>query len=197
MSTARTAQTEAQLAAMANTADRANRPRVLVVVGGLIALAAVLLITVRFFGFVQARSLLEQRLTEAASVQKNIEASAELRSNTTDLSAIFPDNPSMADRIEAIAGEVWGDEVGSLISIGVINYGNAVFQGDTKLKRADVRCTFGMLRTEQILEWVERVLNDPSLAGVFISQFDIGPSGPGEWRGTITFRMYVYRENSG
>jgi hypothetical protein len=192
----RDGQTDAQLVALADAADRANRPRMLVIVLALLAGAALVLVVAQSFRFLGARSLLEQRLTEARTVERFAERTRELRDREIDLASLFPDNPSMADQMQSLANEITEAPPGRRITVDVIRRNRAVFQGDPSLQSATVRSTFQSVTTEQLFEWMERVQRLEGLDGAFVTEFSINPVEPGRWRGQVEFRMFVYRENA-
>ncbi|GAB4553086.1 MAG: hypothetical protein Tsb0013_15530 [Phycisphaerales bacterium] len=196
---ARDRQTEAQLSMMASAADRANRPRMIVVVCLLLAGAALILVLAMVFRFTSARSLLEQRLTEKAGVELYVQKTEQLPDQRVDFASMFPDNPSIGDQIAQIADSVTGPQPADKINVGQPQYKGITLLlggGDPRLQEVNVRCTFTQVRTEHLLEWMERVQNTPSLSGTFVTSVEISPRDPGRWTGSVQFRRYVYRENA-
>lgn len=187
-------QTEAQLVAMAGAADRANRPRVIVLVCLMLAGAALVLVLVQAFQFGSASALLEQRTTEIDSVRSYVQHAEDLRDQEVDLAGAFPHNPSIADRIQSLANEVTGADQSKRIIVQVANYKDAVFGGDPALQSVTVRATFTALPTRELMEWIELVEGAEDLRGVFVQSFEIRPRDAGRWTGSVNFRRYEYRE---
>ena len=192
-------QTEAQLSMMAGAVDRANRPRMIVVVCLLLAGAALILVFAMAFRFTSARSLYEGRLTERAGVELYAQRRDQLEDPQLDFPSLFPDNPGIGDEIAQIADSVTGPSPANKINVGQPQPKAITFLlggGDERLQEVNVRCTFTQVRTEDLLAWMERVQRTESLKGTFVTSIEISPREPGRWSGSVQFRRYVYRENA-
>ena len=196
--TKRDQQTEAQLVAMAGAADRANRPRMLVIVCLLLAAAALVIVLASAFRFRSTRSLLEDRLAEAAAIEAYVDRSKELAKDGINFAELFPPNPSIADLIEDIAARITGPSPINLIKVSQPSRKGLalIFGGNPNLETVTVMCTFTTARTEHIFEMMERVLQEPTLKGIFVHKIDMRPREPGLWSGSVEFRRYVYKENA-
>ncbi|MEM1422508.1 MAG: hypothetical protein AAGH64_00745 [Planctomycetota bacterium] len=193
-------QTEAQLSMMAGAADRANRPRMLVIVSLLLVIASVVVVLALAVGFTGKRDLLRQRLTERAGVQTYIDRARALDSGeSTDFAEIFPDFPGIGDEIERLADSVTGPQPRDKITVSAPQY-KSITQllggGDPNLREVNVRCTFSNAKTGDLLEWMQAVEESPLLPGVFVTAITMEPREPGRWTGSVQFRRYVYRETA-
>lgn len=197
---ARDRQTEAQLSMMAGAADRANRPRMLVVVSLLLVAASVIVVLALVVGFTGKRGLLQQRLTERAGVEAYVVKAEELDAREgIDFEEEFPDFTGIGDEIARLAEEVAGNQPRDRISVGAPQYKgitSLLGGGDPRLQEVNVRCTFQSAKTEDVLRWMELVQQSELLEGTMVTMVEMTQRDPGRVKGSVQFRRYVYRETA-
>ncbi len=192
-------QTEAQLAMMAGSADRANRPRMIVIVCLLLAGAALVTVLAMSVQFANSREFITDRLTELEGVSRYAEQAEKLIGQEFDFQAEFPDFPSIGDEIAQIADRVTGIQPVDKITVGTPQYKAiaGLFGADPRLQEVNVRCTFQSATATNLFRWMEEVQKTPQLEGTFVTSIDMSPRGePGRWAGSVQFRRYVYRETA-
>lgn len=196
--TPRPAQTELQLQAMAAAADRANRPGEFILVPLVALLAAVL------FTIFSARTYLAERanLTKAAgdgtAVVELINGIRTEESKAIDPARLFPARQFFGSQILDC---IKGDPESGIEPLPFKEPKPTV--GDARsapapgaaagINRTEIQCTVNNEPLDLIFQWIDQVLNHPSLKGqVFISSLRLQPVAPG-WSATVTFALYEFK----
>jgi hypothetical protein len=196
MASGRDAQLEMQLAGAANAAERANRPRTLVIVAGLIAGGALLFTSLIAWQIGSRRTQLASALATQAAVERYAEQARELRETSPNLADLFPVDLAMADKIQQIAREVWRGEP-NVATVQTVRYSSAGIRlNDVPVRNANVSSTVRLTDLERVLRFMETVEEAPELEGTFVSSLRLTPAPGGQdgWSGSIDFRRYEYEE---
>lgn len=178
---------ETQLTAAANAADRANRPRMFVVVPAILLIGALILTLIIFQRFSVAKKVLSSRLVERGRVQAIINYSHELEAAHPDPAKLFPANDFMDVNINDVAKEIWGEK-------GVANVGPKQRPRslglNKQVERSDVDVNLTTSASiDDVFRFIRGVLTKDELKGVFLGKIDLRPV-PGGWVGSLRFSLY-------
>ena len=179
---------ETQLTAAANAADRANRPRILVVAPAILLIGALLLTLVVFQRFSIAKSLLSSRLFERGRVQELINVAAKLEDAHPDPAKLFPVNAYMDANINDIAKEIWGENG----PVAVTGKSKRTLGLNKQVVRSDVDVSItAAVPMDDVFRFMYEVLTREELKGVFLSKIDLRPiQTGGGWMGSLRFSLY-------
>ncbi|MEO1129916.1 MAG: hypothetical protein AAFX05_09465 [Planctomycetota bacterium] len=176
---------EAQLLATANAADRANRPRLVVIAPALLLVGAMIFALVTVQRLSLAKGSLQDARSLSDQVDQIITQTMAWRANRLPVE-LYVQNPFMADNIDEIRKTVMGSDD---TSIRVGSKQARAIGLDGVLQRADVDCQVGDVPLDALLGWIEAVEQHPDLSRVFVAQLELRPSARG-WSGTVRFRRY-------
>jgi hypothetical protein len=178
---------ETQLTAAANAADRANRPRMLVVVPAILLIGGLVLTLVIFQRFSVAKSVLSSRLLERGRVQEIIDYSKKLEDAHPDPAKLFPVNDFMELNILDVAKEFWPE--GGPVTVGQKSKPRSL--GLNRLvERSDIDVSIvPSASIDDLFRFIHEVLTKEELKGVFLSKVDLRPS-QGGWVGSLRFSLY-------
>lgn len=192
----RPASVEAQLRAMANGTDRANRPMGLLVLGCVVALGFGLYALAAFRGWSASSSLLQMARSDAATVERLIGEHAAEKARTPDLARVFPKVPTFGSQIERAARPIWQVPDGQPIPGVTVGQprDEQLFSDAVKkvLSRKSVDATVSDQPLEKIMQWLAAVEGDTFLGPTFVSSVTLNPAGQG-WQGTIRFTTYEHK----
>lgn len=184
---------EAQLRAMANATDRANRPTGLLIIGVVVAVGFGLYALTGVRGWTSARSSFSRTRADAATVDRMVRDYTAIKSNTPDLNKLFPPLATMGADIERWARKTWGVADGQPvpgITVGRKQKGN-IFEPavESRLELHSVEATIADQPLEKITQWIRSVENDSFLGPTFVSSLSLSPAGAG-WQGSVRFSTY-------
>jgi hypothetical protein len=185
--------TYAQLAAVANAADRANRPTHLVAVAGIALVTAILFSLVSFRSLADARAASARAATEADTIEQHIATYQSLQTEDASLATYYPPNPYMDSTIEDVA-KPYEDEFKNRNTVAASPRRINV-PGIPGLDRYELECTIDNDPLQLSMRWITDALAEPeNLAGrVFISKVSLTPINP-YWRTHFTLAWYVAKQ---
>lgn len=196
--TPRTAQTELQLQAQAAAADRANRPGAFILIPLAALCAAVLFTVFSVRTFLAERGNLAKAASDGTAVVELINGIRTEETKVIDPAKLFIQRQFFGSQIlECINGEPESGiepipfkepkpTVGDARS-------SAAPGAAPGINRTEIQCTVNNEPLDLIFQWIDQVLNHPSLKGqVFISSLRLQPVAPG-WNATVTFALYEFK----
>ncbi len=189
----RPASVEAQLRAMANGTDRANRPTGLLVLGCVVAVGFGLYALAAFRGWSASRSSLAMARADEATIERLIAEHATEKARTPDIAALFPVLATMGSDIEKAARRTWGVAEGQ--PVPGVTVGRAIdgqifsTQVANILKLKSVEANIADQPLDKVLAWLAAVESDRFLGPTFVSSLTLSPAGQG-WQGTVRFSTY-------
>ena len=181
------------IVAMANAADRRNRPTAWVVV------SVVLLIAGLIYGLSGWRTYTSGQQRLAVQYNQDGAANRLIRNITTrsesrpDLKERFGSGSFMANHVQRAATRVW-NVVGDDLPQGVTIPGTPMerrLEGQSDLKQLNLECRLINQPLETIFQFIEEVLAAERLENAFVSRLVLQPATEG-WTATIEFRQYAY-----
>ncbi len=189
----RSSDLDRQLAAMAGSVDRANRPGSLLAFPLLLVAAALLVVFWSFSRLSSARAEARAEIRNLDRIEQLVDAIDAESNSAIDFEALYPRKPYFATDIIAS----WRDAgipfsmpplVSDPIEAVVLSGANGT------IRRQEVQCSVTSEPLDQILQWIDNVLRRPNLKGqVWVSSLQIRPAGPG-WGASIRFGAYDYRK---
>lgn len=187
--TLKPAQIEAQLAALASAADRANRPASLLTIPVVLLMVAVLYSAWSYRGLASERSTAIARQNQFASVTRLVAEIKGHQQKSVDLAAIYPPFPFLGSQV---GDETWkSPERGFREPPVVSNPTSGRVDNNSSIHRDDVTVTVNNEEIEKIFSATDATLNKEFLKGsAFVSQANLTPTGTG-WRATVRFSVYV------
>lgn len=188
----RPAKIDAQLNAMAGSADRANRPTTLVIMGaGVVAVAAIFAL---WSGarFLTARQRLQAEMNNRAQVGMFLTQIASKKQETPDLDAKYPPLPFFDPNVHETALNVYGlsqDEKAKLPVAVRPRESPKPLTGTPGVSKTSVDVTFNAQPLEKIFALINAVQENKDLRTTFVSSINLTPITTG-WNGTIRFGAY-------
>lgn len=199
----RPAGSEPYIVAMANSADRANRPVRFIVIACLIVLGGLVYMLFGVKDFVDGNSRLERQIAQRASTERSLEQIEQLQNRNPDLVRLYPpgelfmpnhlrraaevafaDNPEDATQPEDFTvGDV--EQKPLETSRGQLN-NNTV--------RVQIRGAT-QIPIEDILLFIETALREDPSEIMFLSEIDLRPTPRGWQANSIEFRRYSFNRN--
>ncbi|MDX2115085.1 MAG: hypothetical protein SFZ24_05615 [Planctomycetota bacterium] len=178
---------DAQLAAVAASIDRSNRP------ASLMTIPLVLLVAATIFAGISFRSMSSRRAAvagQAAQLQLVRSLAERLRAEQTaglDLATLYSDLPFFGSQV--------GQDSWQTVSFSrppvVSNVTSASAVANPPIVRYDVTCSVDNEPLDKIFEATEKTLHSEPLVGrAFVSQANLTPTGTG-WRATLRFSAYA------
>jgi len=192
----RSAQVEMQLVAMANAAERANRPVLALIVPSVLLIAALVFALAMILEFNGARARFRDNTAQAARIRDLIAAIDAKKSSTPDLAKLYPQEPFMSLNIkERVAMPIWGvsriEDLPISISAGRDpNKKPRELPGRNDLGRQDVDCVITTDDLAKVFQFMSGVQTHEYLRRSFVSQFKIEAVGSNQWRVSMRFTMY-------
>ncbi len=189
----RTPSAEAQLRAMANGVDRANRPSGLLLIGAAAALGFLLYASITFAGWMHARSAYLAQAAKAREIDKLMADWNFEKAKSPDLEKLFPPLRVMGSDIETEAQKVFAGAPGLPVQGLVVS---AKTQGRiwqpnlaSVLDVYTVDCQANDLPLEKICTWISNVEKNTLIGNVFLGKLSLNPAQSG-WQGLVTFAAY-------
>lgn len=182
-----------QLSAFAAAADRANRPTSLLAFPLLLAVIATVVLLWSFSQFSAARAIAGAEAENQVRIDSLVSAIEAESQAALDFEKLYPPNPYVSSEINASWREsgvnfstppIVSDPVRSVALAGPAG----------TIHRLVVSCSVTSEPLEEILQWIDNVLRNPTLQGhVWVSHLQLSPSGNG-WRANIRFALYQFRK---
>lgn len=190
----RSASIENQLAAMANSAERTNRPTSLIALGCVILVICIAFTAWSAGRFLSSRSRLRSEMDRRDRVEGILRTIAAKQPDLPDLESLYGREPLifMAETINDVAKQVWDVQANNTVL--PVNVGSK--NGPTKLltnemlglSRVDVRMVSPQ-PLEKILAFLEAVDKSEKLQRVNVSLIKLDPAPTG-WNAQIQFTAY-------
>lgn len=189
----RSPETQTQLQTLANAADNANRPAMLVNIAGVLVVFAILFTLWSGARFFSAKHSLESELRGRDEVGTVLQQIAMRRQDTPDLEKLFPPQTYLAENINDVVLSVWNTPKENQASLPVKTTprdGPTVLAGNPQLGRSEVLVTMNGQPIEKIMQFLGAVQEATYLKDVtFISGLKLTPMGMG-WNAEIRFVAY-------
>lgn len=180
-------ETYMQLSASAGALDRANRPRMLLVVPALLLLGALVFLLIAGTRFGDARQRLAAQNEQRQTVEELIQRTVANRADTPDLASLYPKRVFMDSDVQDLISEVFGPDGTQTITLGRKRERPLLTSPDLEI--VDLDATIRNVDIFDLFRWIARVENDERLKGIFVSNLRLQP-GQGGWNGTVQFRLY-------
>lgn len=180
-------ETYLQLTASASALDRANRPRMLLIVPGLLLVGALLFLLVSTARYMGERERMALQNEQRRALDGLIEQTMDARANTPNLAKQYPVRVFMDSDIQDLIGEVLGPEGNRAIILG--RKRERPLLGSPELNVVDLDATVQNVQIFDLFRWIASVESDERLAGIFLSSLRLSPTQNG-WRGNVQFRLY-------
>lgn len=186
--TQKPAQIEAQLAALASAADRANRPASLLTIPIVLLLIAVLYGAWAFRGLAAERSVAIVRQSQGVRIGALVAEIKSHQKQSIDLATIYPPAPFLGSQV---GDETWkSPDRGFHESPTISQPSSARVDNNSQISRSDVTVTVNNEDVGAVFKAVDATLNHPFLKDrAFVSQAQLTPLGTG-WRATFRFSVY-------
>lgn len=180
-------ETYMQLSATANALDRANRPRMLLVVPALLLIGALIFLFVSHSRFSGERDRLSVQNAQRSAMEGIITQTMELRADTPNLAREYPIRVFMDSDIHDLIGEVLGPEGTQKITLGRKSERQVLTSPE--LNMVDLEANVRNIDLFDLFRWIARVESDERLSGIFVSNLRLSPA-QGGWTGSVRFRLY-------
>lgn len=178
------------VAALANQADRANRPTTLVVIAGVILLAALIYLVIGLQTSIGARESLRAASNTQYNTARQLSEIEKAKTTGPDLEIYSGSAALMPTALNKIASEVWGETSGGRTFIRIdASPDKKPLNENPSLLRSTVNCTISNQPIEQILEFLKATDTDERMAKAFVSRLRLTPTPQG-WNAEIEFRRY-------
>lgn len=185
---------DTQLQAMAASADRANRPTGLVVIGGAVLTLAAIFALWSGFSFLKARNRLKDEMATREWVGVRLARIASKKQETPDLDAIYPPMPYFDTNIEDTALKVYEiakEEKQAKLPVAVRPPdGPRPLTGTPGVGKTTVDVSLNAQPIEKILGLLNATQESPYLKTAFVSSINLTPI-PAGWNAQIRFAAYV------
>ncbi len=196
-----------QLIALANQAERANRPAALIaIVGGLVVVAMIALL-VGIAGYADGRAMLVREEAAARLVQTRLDEIAAIKAAQPDAYELYKSGRFMGKQLDDVAEEVWEtDDLSRIVPHDFPPDRTELGIGYPGIGRLKSEWRPQNQPLETIIEFIEAVLADdatrqeryprlaeerccPDLNLVFLGKLQLTPTAAG-WSAVIEFRRY-------
>lgn len=186
------ADTYRQLTAMANAADRGNRPTTLLAIPALAVIAGLIVLFVSWSGYAQKRETLEAMTYQTQRLARLVGQYEAIQAAQVDYSQSYPPITDFELKvIEAYddAGVPF-DRTPSVRSPTSRNLPTT-----DGIARTTIKAVASNEALENILQWVHNVIHHPELEGrAFVYSITLTPiPGSDRWSGNIDFAIYETR----
>jgi hypothetical protein len=176
--------------AMANQADRRNRPWLFVALGIAVTLAALVYLIAGSIRLSSGSTRLQTQRTEAANVESRLDRLARARAAMPDMSE-YGSATYMPQRLRSTAADVWGvtvERVATHVNIPTVP-DRVDLVNSEGLRRAATTVTISGEPLDRILAFIDQALAREGLESAFVSRLDLRPV-PRGWNANIEFRQY-------
>jgi hypothetical protein len=186
------ADTYRQLTAMANAADRSNRPTTLLAVPALAVIAGLIVLFISWSGYAQKRETLEAMEYQTTRLARLVGQYESLRAAQVDETRQYPPIPDFELKvIEAY------DDAGIPFERppSVRSPSSRNLPTTDGISRTTIKAVSSNEPLENILQWVHNVIHHPDLEGrAFVYAITLTPiPGSERWSGNIDFAIYETR----
>lgn len=197
----RPAGSEPYIVAMANQADRANRPTRFIVFGVLLILACCIYMLFGVKAFVESNARLERQLGERLSTEQQLQKIEELRGRSPDLETLYPAGALlMPNHLSAAARSAFANNPDTETEPGFFTISSDVDQKPLETSRGllnnnTVTVSVAGARQipiEDILLFIQTALEEDPSEIMFLSEIELRPVPQGWQARTIEFRRYSY-----
>ncbi len=193
----RPASVEAQLRAMANATDRANKPVGLLVLGLVVAVGFGLYALAAGTRWTGARTSYARAQADSVDIDRLIARYKNHKASTPDIPKIFPALASMGSDIENAARAVWGVQPNQPVpgvSVGR-KLNGTIFDPPVRdiLNLHTVEATISDQPLDKIMQWLAKVEGDGLLGPTFVSSVSLNPANAG-WQGSVRFSTYERKQ---
>ena len=200
----RPAGSEPYIVAMANQADRANRPTRFIVIGCVIVLGCLVYMLFGVKEFVDGNSRLQRQITERATTEKSLEQIERLENRNPDLQRLYPPGEALmpnylrAAATKAFGGNEEGETQPSDFSVADVQR-RPLESTRGQLNNSTVRVTVSgarQLPIEDSLTFIETAFEEDPSGLMFLSEFDLRPTPRGWQVRSLEFRRYSFNRDN-
>lgn len=191
----RTRQIEIQLSAVAQAADRRNRPTVVIVVAGLFMLAAIGYTAANFWNMKSQGARLHAAEQTGKRITDRIASIKQELARHPDYAAMFPAKTRYLVSLVDEASKVWPERTWTIRDIGSEKPSRGVPRIEN-LNRLGFSVTIKDEPIDLVLEFAERLVNGPEelFGKSFIATIDLQPEKTSSnWLSTVEIDRYEYR----
>jgi hypothetical protein len=201
MSTAnRPAGSEPYIIAMANQADRANRPTKFIFVASLLILAGLMYMLFGVRSFIDGSAHLRRQYTEQANAERQLAEIDRLNNRNPDLVRLYPPGELlMPNHLREAARTAFADNTETDTRPTDFTAGDVRterLESSPNLNRNLVRVSLsrtGQFSLEDIFLFIETALRDDPSNMMFLSELDMRPTPRGWSVTSLEFRRYSFR----
>ncbi len=199
----RPAGSEPYIVAMANQADRSNRPVRFIVIGCVIVLACLVYMLFGVRDYLAGASRLQSQIVLRASTERSLKQIEQLENRNPDLLRLYPPgelnmpNYLREAATEAFGGNPEGKTQPDFFSVGDVER-RPLESTRGQLNNSTVRVTVSGARAlpiEDILTFVETAFEKDPSGLMFLSEFDLRPTPQGWQVRSLEFRRYSFNRN--
>ncbi len=188
-------ETYRQLTAMANAADRGNRPTSFLIVAAIALLAGIVVLIATYNAFGGQRHVLDIQENKTRNIADLVAQLEALDTQKADLSQVYPPVPEFELKIiDAYdnAGIPFSKPptIGQAKSLKLVAIGSDLY-------RTVVKGSANSEKLEDTLQWIYNVVHHPDLKGrVFLDSLALTPvANSDNWSAQIDFTIYETRRN--
>lgn len=198
--TRRTAEVERQLAALAASRERSNRPLPMVFAAGVLLVIGLVVLLWGVMSAASARSALSRERARAARWEEHLRAIESLSQSTPDLAKLYPISAFIKSDLEKVRDAVWGttpqDAQALIISAPKLK---RTFP-DSPIEELFVECSSSTgVSLERLMEFLNSAIERQGDKPTFVAHLQLTPiPSSANWRTTVRIGMYqVVRELAG
>lgn len=178
---------QAQLVSAANAADRANKPARLIVFALLLLVLGVSYAFLSYNQLAEAKRDVENARARAGQIRQLVQRIRMIESGGVDYASVYPRDAYVETKIVSAA------------EMENVNFDRDPTVGDrtttsvapnSPVERADILCRATGADLDDVLQWIENAVNEPTLKGrLFLSSISMSPLANG-WQVQFTLSMY-------
>jgi len=199
----RPAGSEPYIVAMANQADRANRPTKFIVVAIVLILASLVYLLLGINSFVEGNGRLERLTREQSTAERLIEDINRLNNRNPDLLRLYPPGESLVpNNLREAAKKAFANNPNTETTPEFFSVGDVTTEPlETtrgRLNNNTIRVSIGQARQipiEDILLFIQTALEDDPSGLMFLSDLHIRPTPRGWQVISLEFRRYSFNRN--
>lgn len=193
------------LVAMANQADRSNRPAIFIVIAAALLVATLAYLVASFISYQGASERLRIARAQTVNAMTTLQEIQRLRALAPSEDD-FPSTTLHVSRLRNVAAEVWdldedSAQIDQIISLPASPERRAIIGGRRDalagdFSRSMIPVTINGQPLDKILQFAEQALAHERLQVAFVSRLRLAPA-PRGWNAVIEFRQYEYEEGPG
>lgn len=181
---------ETQLRALANAADRSNKPTWMLLAGALVLAGGLLYAGMSYSNFRRARMRFDAEVGEAQKVGDLLREHAAIKARTPDLAKLYPSLSHFGSNIENLARRAWSiGERQPVPGVTVSEPRSNPSQVNTQLNMVTVDLQINDQPLDKVFQLLESIQGDPTLRPCYISLLVLNPATSG-WTATIRVASY-------